>query len=689
MSKDLLFELGTEEIPPAYLPRVGQNFLDDLEGGLDKRRLDHSDMELFYTPRRIAVRVNDLVESQPDVVEKHRGPSQEIGTDDDGEFAIPAQKFAEGHGASVEDLVIEDTEEGSYFFVEEQKEGRGATEVVPELINDIIHNLAQPETMRWDDSDLEFIRPIRWALCIYGNEPLRFTIGNIEASGVTRGHRFHGNESIEIVSPDSYEDELKKNFVIPDPEERFGYMKERVDERMSELSAEMAVDEGFLRSLSNSLEYPSILDGSFPEGYLNLPAELLFKTLTGEARLIPLVDPETGTALSLFIGFRDGVEDDMEDIKRGYESVINARLRDSKFFFEHDREKSLESFLPELRKVTFQENLGSIWDKVERVRALAEEIGSSLSLDDLEMINRTVTLCKGDLVTEVVDEFPSLEGVIGSYYAKLDGERELVVQGIREHYRPRSTGDDTPDTVSGAVASIADKLDTLTGSFLIGEEPTGTRDPYGLRRKADGVLRTIIDNRLVLDLPGLVEFSGDQFSLETDVPFGERLRGYLEERTSSVLERVYGFDYDVVDAVMANYEGDAYESYRRAGSLQGFKDKPELKRLVDSFTRVMNILDEERSEDEVNSELMELEEELTLWKEASKKADKLEDLAKEHRYEEVIEHLLELKGPIDDYFDNVMVMADDAKKRNNRLNLLANLRNLFMNVGDLSRIITD
>ncbi len=689
MSKDLLFELGTEEIPPAHLPGVGRNFVDDIESGMEKVRLDYTDVELFYTPRRVAVRVNDLAERQPDAVKTHRGPSAEIGLDEEGGFQLPAEKFAEGHGASVEDLLIEDTDGGRYLFVEEKKEGNPAEEVVPQLLTEIVFNLHQPETMRWDDSGLEFIRPIRWVLCIYGNKPLKFKVGNVQSSRFTRGHRFHGHSSIEINSPENYEDELRNNHVIPDPQERLGYMENGVEERTSQLGAKMAVGESFLQSLSNSLEYPSIVDGSLPDEYLDLPPELLYKTLTGEARLIPLVDLETGDPLSLFIGFRDGIEDETGNIKRGYESVINARLRDSKFFFEHDRENSLESFLPELKKVTFQEDLGSIWDKVERMKELAAKIGGEIDTEKTEIIDRTVSLCKGDLVTEVVDEFPSLEGVIGSYYAELDGEPDQVVQGIREHFNPRSSGDETPETTPGAVASISDKLDTLTGSFMIGEEPTGTRDPYGLRRKADGVIRTIIDNEMVLDLCALVAFSGDNFSLETDVPFVERLSDYFEKRTASVLERVYGFDYDVVDAVMANYDGDAYETYERADSLQNFKEKPELKRLVDSFTRVMNILGNDRAEYEVDSELMELEEEITLWEKTSEKAEKLDKLAVEQRYDRVIEHLLELKEPIDNYFDNVMVMTDDDKKRNNRLNLLSSLRRLFMNVGDLSRIITE
>lgn len=688
MSKDLLFELGTEEIPPAYLPQVAGNLCRDVEKDFEENRLNFDRSILFYTPRRLAVIVEGLAEKQPDRLERHRGPSADVGLQEDGSYALPAEKFAEGHGSTPDQLILEETDSGRYLFVEVEKKGITAEEVVPELLVDLVQDIDQPEKMRWDDSGLEFIRPIRWVTCLYGNKTLQFNVGGVESGKYTKGHRFHGEESIEISSPEDYERKLTENHVIPDPDQRRRVMDEKIRRKTEELGAKVAVDDDFFEILINSLEYPSIIDGSFPEEFLKLPAELLFKTLTGEAKLVPLVGRDTEEPLSLFVGFRDGIKDRSGKIKQGYESVINARLRDSKFFFEHDREVKLESFLPKLKEVTFQEKLGSIADKVERMRKLATEIGNRADLKQPELVDRTVELCKADLVTEVVDEFPSLEGTIGAHYAQLDGEPDEVVTGIKEHYRPRSSGDNTPGSQTGAVASISDKLDTLAGSFLIGEEPTGTRDPYGLRRKADGVIRTLIDREMSLNLHEVIGLSSETFDCPEDRSFEGRLKDYFRDRTGSVLEQVYGIDYDVVDAVMVNFTGDPFEIFRRARSLQGFKDKPELKRLVDSFTRVMNILGE-KQQGKVDKELMELDEELALWEKTAEKRSKFEKLTAENHYDEIIQHLLDLKDPIDEYFDNVMVMSDDEKKRENRLGLLSTLRELFMNVGDLSRIITD
>ncbi len=687
MSEDLLFELGTEDIPPSYLPSIAENFRDDVGDQLEAARLGFSGIQLYYTPRRLAVRVVDLSEVGEDTVETHRGPSKDIGLDEDGDYDIPAEKFAEGHGATADDLYLKETDEGTYFFVDERIKGKEARNFLPKILPDLVKDLDQPEKMRWDDSSVKFIRPIRWAVCLFGDEVIDLTIGKVKATRNTRGHRFHGDEEVKIDEANNYEDVLEENYVISDPERREQIFLYQIEKVTSETDAKNPADQEFINTLINSLEYPSAVLGSFPEEFLELPRELLFKTLTGEARLIPLVDSE-GEPVSSFVGFRDGTEKGIGEVKKGYQSVIYARLRDSKFFFEHDREKPLEEYVEELKDVTFQEDLGSIRDKVERIRKIAERLSRKLEGVDQELVDRTVLLSKADLVTEVVDEFPSLEGTIGSHYAELDGEPEEVVRGIAGHYSPEKASDDPPESETGIVVSIADKLDTLFGSFLIGEEPSGTRDPYGLRRKADGIIRTIIESELELDLVDLIEFSGSLFDLEGQEKARNKLIDYFNERTDQVLELNYEVPYDVVDAVDLGRTLDVYDTYLRATSLQEFKESQRMKDLVDSFTRLVNITEGEEAEG-FDPEGFELEAEEELWKDLSEKEDKFEELIARKKYGDLIEELLDLKEPIDAYFDSVMVMAEDDQLRKNRLGFLNYLKELFFKVGDLSKIVTE
>lgn len=687
MSKDLLFELGTEEIPPSFLESIAKNFKEDIADSLSEVRLDWDGIKLFDTHRRLAVEVNGLQEVEEDVVKTHRGPSEEVGKDEEGNLDIPARRFAEGHGADPQDLYLEETEEGTYFFVEEKVEGKKARELLPNLLPGVVKNLEQPEKMRWDDSDVSFIRPIRWVVCVLGEELVDLTVGKVSASRFSRGHRFHGSDSVEIGRPRDYEEKLEENYVIPDPEKRRNLFMEQLEEKEEEVSGKSAADEGFHEVLINSLEYPNPVLGSFSDEFLELPDELLFKTLTGEARLIPLVDSD-GDPMASFVGFRDGAEEGIEEVKEGYESVIYARLRDSKFFFEHDRERPLESYIEELEEVTFQKQLGSIRDKVDRMREIAANTATKMDELDEDLLDRAVLLSKADLVTEVVDEFPSLEGTIGAHYAELDGESRQVVRGIDEHYRPRKTSDDPPETDIGAVISISDKLDTLFGSFLIGEEPSGTRDPYGLRRKADGVIRTIIESELDTDLATVLEFVGNLYDLEGREEAEDKLFDYFVERIGQVLELNYGIPYDVVNAVNLGASLKVHEVYLRATALSEFKESRRMKDLVDSFTRVVNITEDSDIEG-FDPDLFESNEEKHLWKELADREEKFENLLDRKDYDRLIEELLSLKKPLDDYFDNVMVMADEERIRQNRLGFLNHLKKLFFQVGDLSRIVTE
>lgn len=691
MSKDLLFELGTEDVPPDALPEVANNLEDSLIETLREESVSFADASLYYTPRRMAVLLTDVAESQEDRVETQKGPPEEIGLEEDGSYSPAAEGFARGFGVSPDDLYVKETEQGEYFFFDQHIEGQDTSRILKQALPQLVRDLAQPETMRWGEEDPEFIRPIRWVLCLWGEEVVNFRLGSINSDRRSRGHRFmDSNEAIELDQPNDYEQLLEDHFVLADPQKRFDRMKQALRETGEKVGGEIALDDEFLELLANSLEYPTPIEGDFPRTYLTLPPILVFTTLKKEARLMPFVAAD-GTPKTTFVGFRDGGADEEGVIKKGYEAVINARLRDSKFFFEHDREQRLEDYVEELRDVTFQQELGSVWDKIERMKEIANQLNEQARLGRKDQTERTIELCKADLATEVVDEFPTLQGEIGAIYAQLDGEEPPVVTGIREHYLPEKSGGKVPSSETGILAGIADKFDTVFGSFLLGERPTGTRDPYGLRRKTNGIIRTLIENSLEVNLFSLVAATAPLFDFEDKKETKTDFRKYLQERLESLLQRSYGVGYDIAEAVIAVDGGRFYDTYCKARALEECRDQRELQELIVSFERVMNITEGKKEDgySEPNPELFKKEEEELLWQATRDKRRDTKELIAEKSYAQALESMLELKELIDSYFDGVMVMAEEEELRRNRLATLWEVRDLFLKVGDLSRIVAD
>ncbi|MFP4647260.1 MAG: glycine--tRNA ligase subunit beta, partial [Candidatus Acetothermia bacterium] len=689
VSKDLLFEIGTEEIPPHLLPQVARNFHERLLKGLDSKDLPYRDSTLFYTHRRLASIISDLVEAQPDKLEKVRGPAKHVGIAEDGGYTEAARGFAQSHDSSVEDLYTEEIAEGHYLFLDKKIRGRQTAEVLKDLLPRIILDLPLPEQMWWSDPEIQFIRPIRWLACIYGENPLAFELGSLSAGTATRGHRFLDNCSVEISFPGQYEEILKDHFVLPRPDDRLSRLQDQLEKSTKEVGGQEAASEGFLRTLADSLEYSSPIQGELPSEFLQLPRLLLFKTLEDEARLVPLVD-ENDDPLPNFVGFRDGGEDETGKVQEGYESVVSARLRDSRFFYNQDRQQPLSDYVDDLKTVTFHEQLGSIWDKVERMRNIAKHIADKNSIGTFDLIDRTVFLCKADLVTAVVDEFPDLQGQIGSIYAELDGEPPEVVKGIRNHYKPENAGQPPPQTNTAMAASLADKLDTLIGSFLLGQQPTGTRDPYGLRRKANGVVRTVLVNdlnfdlfRLNQDLLPLYDFLGNQ-----SVESLEQLEEYFKNRLEHVLEEDYQIRYDVIDSVIATGPGNFVDIHSRAQALTQAREHDRLEELVNAFTRVASITEGIKNTDFDPSQFRK-DSEKELWRSYLKLDGKISDLLDQRDYRQMLAEFWTLLDPINEYFENVMVMADDPEVRRNRIAFLNSMKETFLHLGDLSQIVLE
>ncbi len=697
---ELLLEIGTEEIPPVELAPLAEHLRARAEAALRESLLNYESLRVLYTPRRLVLHVRGLADRQEDQEEEVLGPSVKVGIAPDGSPTPAAVGFARSQGVAVEELGRKQTEKGEYLFVRRRIPGRPTAELLGELLPKLIRELPAGETMRWDESGLYFVRPIRWLLCLLDDQVIDFTLGSLRSSRWTHLHRFSSPPKVEIRDPGDYFRKLREDLVVLDPAER----RERIEKGLERLARKVGgrplLPEDFLQFLVDLIEHPTPILGEFDPRFLKLPQEVLFTTMREEGHFVPVVDGD-GRALPYFIGLRDGPSSSSSEelIKRGYERVLRAKLTDSEYFFQADRRCSLADYVPRLREVIYQEKLGTIWDKVERIRALAAEVARRAGFTHLEEIDRAAYLCKADLVTQMVGEFPSLEGVIGGIYAALDHEPELVARGIREHYLPRARGDALPESEPGIAISLADKLDTVIGSLLIGEEPTGSRDPYGLRRKANGIIRIALGRELDLDFYELVcdmEHLYDFLGPSKVRPI-TAVVDFLNERLYQILLQEHGLDYDILEATTSVGEGNFWRVLLKSQALAEIRSGAEqkLSELVIAFSRARNIVAKAQASGEApegtgfsfDPELFEEEAERELWRAYLEAKRRIEALEPARRYGEILQELLRLKAPIDRYFDEVLVMAPSPGLRANRLGFLGKLVELFFTIGDLSKLV--
>ena len=687
MARDWLFEIGVEELPPKEAPRLAQQLREAVEAQLQDARLGHTQVEIYHTPRRLVLYVQDLDERQPDTVEEARGPAKHIAFDAEGNPTKAAEGFARGQGAAVDDLVVKSTDGGEYLFLERRVEGRATTDVLSELSPKIIQALSPSETMRWDNSGLRFIRPIRWLLCLYGDTVVDVELGRLRSGKVTRGHRLLGEAVIAIPTADQYFSALDDNGVILDPEARRRAITSALEEIANDVKSHPALSEDLLHEIANNLEHPAPVVGQFPDRFLDLPREVLETTLVEHQKFVPFAVGEK--ASPYFVGFRDGSTGQDDIVRQGYERVVIARLEDSAFFFAADRQTSLEELSKGLNRVVYQERLGTIRDKVERMRQIAHRLADRLGWTDAQDdIDQATRLCKADLLTQMVGEFPDLEGRMGGIYARLDGHPDPVCAGIYEHYQPKSAGDASPETPVGVVVSLADKLDTIVGSLLLGEAPTGSRDPLGIRRKTNGIVRILIERELELDLRGLLKEIEDLYKFLPDREPLERVRTYIRERMGRELRERHEVPYDIVDAVVAVPQLNPRRALRRARAIEGVRGDERFTTLVHAFERVANIT-RDRSAKDFHPQYFTEDAEQTLWRAALKAEGQIEQMKESGDFSGMVDRLLALQEPIDAYFEDVLVMANDHLVRENRLAFLAWIRGLFNAVGDLSRLVVE
>ncbi len=690
MSSDFLVEIGTEELPPKALRPLMEAFGENLATGIDAARLARGDVHAYASPRRLTVLVEKLAQHQDDREVEQKGPPVRVAFDDDGNPTPAATAFATKCGVSVEQLQRIQTDKGEWLTFTALEKGRSAAELLPEIIERALGALPVPRRMRWGASAAEFVRPVHWIMLLHGTDIMEASIMGLPAGRETRGHRFHSSGALVIDSPADYLDKLESDgYVIADFMRRRNMVREGVEAAATQAGGTVVDGESLYDEVAALVEWPVPIVGAFDEIYLELPREVVVSTLTGHQRYFPVAD-DNGKLLPHFVTVANIESRDPEQVIEGNERVIRPRLADAAFFWDSDRKKPLASHQESLREVVYQRGLGSEFDRSSRIAKLAKWMARKLDLD-AEGVERAAMLCKCDLVTGMVGEFPDLQGTMGRYYALADGEPDEVADAIAEHYQPRFAGDVLPASEAGQILAVADKIDTLAGIFSIGKKPSGNRDPFKLRRAALGIVRILVECSLDVDLAKLIDkalkaqpkgnLDRDELAEDLYAFVCERLRNYC-------LDRDKGLKPETFEAVMLRRPASLVDFDRRLAAVQTFARLDQAESLAAANKRIANILRKAGDPHglQVKKKLLELDAEQALYNALANSREKVSPMLEQRRYAEILNELADLREPVDRFFDDVMVMADEVDVRNNRLALLGELRALFLDVADISRL---
>jgi glycyl-tRNA synthetase beta chain len=711
---ELVFEIGCEDLPARFVDPA----LEQLETGFRTRceqaRLDVEGVRTVGTPRRLTLLVEKLAETQTDLEEEQTGPPASVAFED-GEPTGAAEGFARGQGVDVDDLYTVETDRGEYAAARIREEGDPVDEILPDLLDDLLRSLDFPKSMRWADYDERFGRPVRWLLAVAGGEVVPMEFAGVESGDETRGHRFAAPEPFEVRSIEDYRTGLRKADVVVNPGERRASIREKLDEMADAVDGRVVEDPELVDEVVHLVEQPLATRLDYGEEYLELPDEVLVESMRSHQRYFAIEDDESDQLLPHCGVIYNTPVEDPEVVNRGNLRVLRARLNDAQFFWDKDRERSLESRLDELKEVVWLEEVGSMYARSIRIGTVASRLAERLGFDGstADHAERAGRLSKTDLVTEMVDEFPKLQGVMGREYALADDEPEEVATAIAEQYLPEGAQDEQlPETDTGRCVALAEKLDALVGCFGVEMEPTSSSDPFGLRRAAIGVIRILEASNRSIPVSELVETTlqtgkeanmihlGDE-SDET-VPFNHFTVGkdeLVEALTDFFARRLRYYltaDHptDVVNAVLATYDGDVAGAIGRVEALAELRGEPDFEPLALGFKRVVNILDKEEeagleSTGEVDPDRLEEPEEQDLYEAYRTYADRITSAVEARDWTAACEALIELKQPVDAFFDSVMVMADDEALKENRIALLGDIRDLFLQVADISKIQVD
>jgi glycyl-tRNA synthetase beta chain len=694
MGKELLLEIGTEEIPAAFLPKALRDLEEIARRELTNNRIGHGDIRTMGTPRRLFLAVADVAERQEDQLVEKLGPAVRVAFDAQGNPSPAAVGFAKGQGLGVADLERVTTEKGEYLCGRKMIVGDAVENLLPSILTKLVTDLPFRKSMRWSDLDFRFARPIHWFLALFDGKVVPFSIANIESGNMSYGHRFMSPGSFTVTGLNDYLANTRDHFVIVDPEERKKVILEETVKAAAAVGGKVLPSDALLETVTFLTEYPTVTCGEFDRDYLKLPQEVLTTTMIAHQKYFPVAD-ENGRLLPHFLSINNTLTRNPSVVKKGNEKVLRARLSDARFFFEADRKIPLENRVEELKKVVFHTLLGTSFDKVARYRKLAGRIAAIVgpSHSDRTLfearVDEAALLAKADLVTQMVGEFAELQGIMGREYALLQGKDPVVARAIHEHYLPTGAGGELPETDEGAVVSVADKMDSICGFFGVGLIPTGTADPYALRRQALGIINIILAKRWPISLGVLI----DQ-SLDILAPF---LKRSADETKTAVLDffrgrfenqlLAQGCPYDVVDAVLAVGIDNLTVAEDKIKAMAAFKSHPDFQPLAVAFKRVVNIIRGFRN-GSVDTALMGAEEK-NLHNAFLKSREKVSSLIASGDYAGVFGELARLRKPVDAFFEAVLVMADDEKIRFNRLSLLEEISTLFHDVADFSRIVTE
>lgn len=691
MARDLLLEIGTEEIPARFMTPALAELEKQAADLFAKERLTGLSFTALGTPRRIALYVQGLGERQEDLAEEIKGPPAKAAFDSEGKPTKAAEGFARSQGISVEELVTKELAGNTYVFALRSQKGQATKDILPVLLPQLIKSLSFPKPMRWGNNDTRFARPIRWLVALYGNDIIEFSYAGVASGRVSRGHRFLSSGDISIPGAADYVRSLEQGYVIVDQNLRKEMIWSQVEEIAAGQGGTVKPDADLLEEVTFLLEYPTALCGSFAEKYLDLPQEVLVTSMREHQRYFP-VYRQDGQMLPKFVTLRNGTADFIDIVREGNEKVLRARLADAEFFYNEDRKTSLADKANRLKSVVYQERLGSVFAKCERLQGLVLFLADRLGLEPKvgEYAKRAAYLSKADLVTSMVTEFPELQGIMGRYYSQYDGEPREVSSAIQEQYLPRFAGDVLPETAAGCLLSIADKIDNIVGCFAVGIQPTGSQDPYALRRQALGICHIIANSKLAVSFDEMFREAYGQYAREIQLDLTYEavepaLVDFFRQRVANIMEDA-GFSYDTTQAVMAAGWDNLCDALSRGRALSEFRRDPGFEALLTGFTRASNLA-KKAERTEIEPALFEDPAEINLYSTLQEISERAGRRVAGGHYLDALREIATLRGPIDAFFEAVMVMVEDEKVRNNRLALLSAVSGFMSQVADLSQIV--
>ena len=684
-SADLLIELGCEELPPKSLDNLRESLFAGVVAGLRDSNIsfDADGSRAFSTPRRLALLLKDVAAAQPDQVQERRGPAVDAAFDEAGQPTPAAKGFARSLGLDVSDLGRLETDKGAWLHARVERPGQPLDELLYPILEQALRQLPVPKPMRWADNDFSFVRPVHWLIVLHGDRVVGGRLMGQNAGRQTRGHRIHAPGPHEIESGAGYEAALEGACVIADPDRR----RERIRSMLEEADPAVMVDDGLLAEVNNLVEWPSAVRCAFEDEFLEVPHAALVASMQDHQKFFPVRDPSDPDCVSnRFIAISNVDSLNVEVVRDGYERVIRPRLADARFFLEQDQKRPLEAYLSDLDKVVFQKEIGTVGDKSRRISDVSEKIADILRCD-IPVAARSALLAKCDLMTQMVGEFPELQGVMGQHYALHSGEPEAIAVAIGEHYAPAFAGDAIPATPAGRIVGIADRADTLVGIFAAGLRPTGNKDPFALRRAALGLVRILLEAELALPLNRVLALAANALSdqVAAEPALLVEIRDFVVERLRHYY-RDQGYGAELIHAALASDWDTLPDLNRRLVALSAFMGQDAAASLAAANKRIGNILrkSEQEASGEIDANKFVLDEEKALFAELSNKEDAVTPLLEDGDYAASLQQLAALRAPVDAFFDSVMVMDEDPSLRGNRLALLARLKALFDRIADLS-----